>query len=280
LSFLTSTVQVGSGCTPFKAAFTFWGEDWHMASDVTTSIWELHAPYTTSGTSPVGMSISNGQLDVFGRYASAPLDVAINLNNQTIQQTLGSIPIQIGSWNTVIISGCVDPNQSGYFKLWTANDQGCTLLIDYGNNYGYTLADNTINGDFYHQLKQYDFHQWPAATSPNWDDTYGNVRRQAWRSFSISNDPNTTETEICAHALARADFCCSGQDGSCLPYIIEIDQSTIINVNKQAQISIETNGIVPPFVNATYQAGQSIILLEGFEVSANATFNALIEECY
>jgi len=278
LAFLNSTSSVGPGCTPFKGAFTFFGEDWHQAWDGTTAVWEYHAPVSVSGTSPIGMNIKNGQLVVFGQYSSTPIDPAINANNQTQAQILGSVPIQIGSWNTVIISGCVDPDGAGYFKLWTVDAQNCTLEIDYGNNFGYYLSDNSLNDDFYHMLKQYDYHQWPAATSPNWDDTYGNVRRMSWRSFSITNDPNVTEADICSHAKTRAGLCCSGQIAACPNYITEINQP-VVSTSKQANISIETNGKIPLSQNVTYNAGQSVTLTNGFEVEIGATFSAIIAPC-
>jgi len=278
LAFLNSTAQVGSGCTPFKGAFTFWGEDWHMGWDATTAIWEFHAPVAVPGTSPVGMAIQNGQLIVFSQYSSAPISPGSNVNGQTQAIILGSIPVQIGTWNTLVISGCVDPDASGYFKLWTIDANGESLEIDYGSSYGYYFTDNSYNDDFYHMLKQYDFHQWPAATSPNWDDTYGNVRRQAWRSYSITYDPNVSEADIISHAKERAKLCCTGQSPSCPVYITELNQPSI-SLNKQAQISIETNGEVPAFEDATYQAGQSILLLDNFEVRPNATFHAIIDDC-
>lgn len=279
LSFLNSTMRVGPGCTPFNGAFTFWGEDWHMASDATTAVWEFHAPVGTSGTSPVGMSIQNGQLTVFGRYSSTPVNPAININNQTQQQILGSVPINIGNWNTVGISGCVDPDGAGYFRLWTADEQGYSVAIDYGNGFGYYLTDASQNDDFYHQLKQYDFHQYPAATAPNWDDSYGNVRRMSWRSFSISSDPNVSEADMYAHSLSRADLCCTGSVDECPDFISEFSQP-IINNDKQAEISIQTNGYVPQFENVTYQAGESVMLLDQFEVLSGATFNVVIAPCY
>ena len=65
---------------------------------------------------------------------------------------------------------------------------------------------------------------------------------------------------------------------TCPANIIEMDSSVII-YNKNAMNSIETNGSILANSNITYQAGDSILLEQKFEVEPNAIFEAKIEAC-
>ncbi len=86
------------------------------------------------------------------------------------------------------------------------------------------------------------------------------------------------------------DPCCSNPNIDCPPFIecpepndcpdnlTELSQP-IITGNKQAKLSIETNGNVPQSENVTYKAGQTVSLLENFEVKSSATFHVIIAPC-
>ena len=86
------------------------------------------------------------------------------------------------------------------------------------------------------------------------------------------------------------DPCCSNPNTNCAPFIdcpepndcpdnlTELSHP-VITSNKQAKLSIETNGNVPQSGNVTYQAGQTVSLLEDFEVESSATFHVIIAPC-
>lgn len=64
----------------------------------------------------------------------------------------------------------------------------------------------------------------------------------------------------------------------CVDDVIETNQANI-GTNKQARFTIQTNGNVPASFFITYKAGQSISLLQEFEVKQGAVFSAYIEDC-
>ncbi len=65
---------------------------------------------------------------------------------------------------------------------------------------------------------------------------------------------------------------------NCQDYIVENSQS-LIHSDRSANISIETNGFVPPSNDITYQGGQSVEFKENFQVQLGAVFEAKIDVC-
>ena len=207
---------IGNQADEFKVAITFWGEPWHQATDPTTALWEFHAPVSQGGTSPLLISIRNGQATLFSRYNATAIPVGTNANSITSSLTLGSCPIVQNAWNTLIVSGRIDPvGGTGYARMFKVDGVtgACTQVVDHGSDFGYVFNDPNINRQFYHMLKTYDFHQFPSATAPNWDDTYGNVRRMCYASWTLTDDPSCTDADMCSHAAFRAGATCNPNGG-------------------------------------------------------------------
>lgn len=64
----------------------------------------------------------------------------------------------------------------------------------------------------------------------------------------------------------------------CNDHILELSQTEIVN-DQSAGFSIQSNGIVKSGSNVSYTAGESIELIEGFEIENASTFHAFIQFC-
>lgn len=64
----------------------------------------------------------------------------------------------------------------------------------------------------------------------------------------------------------------------CAPFFSQTDNSRVEN-SVTVAYDIESNGIIQPNADIQFSAGESVLLIEGFELQMGAVFHALIEAC-
>jgi hypothetical protein len=211
-SYIADEIRTGPGADQWEHVFTFVVAPWMFASDPTTFGLDMHAPLGEAGTGAVVGSISNGQFGFFSQYSPTAITPGINANSQTTNIPLGSFNLPpVGTWVTVASDGIIDPTGGGYFNATYSTDGGeCAQFVNHGTDYGFYYSDSALTGQFYSIVQQYDFHQFPTATSPNWDDTFGNVRRTFWGGWGLTLNNGTTDLDrVCEHgrALMQSELC-------------------------------------------------------------------------
>jgi hypothetical protein len=211
-SYIADEIRTGPGGDQWEHVFSFVVEPWMFASDPTTFGLDMHAPLGESGTGAVVGSISNGQFGFFSQYSPTAITPGVNANSQTTNIPLGSFNLPpVGTEVSISSEGIIDPSGGGYFKANYSTGGGeCAEFANHGANYGFYYSDPVLTGQFYSIVQQYDFHQFPTATSPNWDDTYGNVRKTFWHGWGMTiNNPSTDTDSICEHgrALMESELC-------------------------------------------------------------------------
>ncbi|MCR9065108.1 MAG: PA14 domain-containing protein [Cytophagales bacterium] len=72
---------------------------------------------------------------------------------------------------------------------------------------------------------------------------------------------------------------CRGVDINCASDTLLLAKSTLIDDAFSAKMRIQSESLVPNTENISFTAGNSIVLLPGFEVKRDAVFSAKIEDC-
>ena len=86
-------------------------------------------------------------------------------------------------------------------------------------------------------------------------------------------DPLTTYDKF------DADCNCKGVDINCANDLLKLDKTSLANGAFKAKKKIEAESMIPVTKNITFTAGNSIVLLPGFEVKNSAVFKADIAGC-
>jgi len=101
-------------------------------------------------------------------------------------------------------------------------------------------------------------------------DTLTSTGKQINFNWAIAEVSGCTDSTACNYfPYATID------DGSCFPDFIDVSDANEKLI--QANDSIISNQAIQPLDTVTYQAGQQIILENGFEVNKNSSFSADIE---
>ena len=219
--------RVGPAGDVIRCAFAFVVEDWMQANDITTGPHELHDP-GTGKTSPILTSIRSSQITFAGKYSSTPIDPD-QVGNLPNDVTLGvrNLP-PAGEFAVFIMEYKIDPDASGYCKVWELDSNGApVLVIDHGSAFGwiYDEADPSYvdqNENFYAiSCQQYNFHLISGSLgteTENWDDTgvagtwtgrtstppamasWFNTRRMRTAFFAMPNSTAVTINDLAGHA--------------------------------------------------------------------------------
>lgn len=203
-SFLNQNglMRIGPDADEFRTLLLFTTEPWMQAWDSTSFAWAFHNPVGQNGSGPIRFMVDNGQCRLVSNYSATPIAPGGSANNVTVGKVLGSFALDqpFGSPEALAVRGRIDPAGSGYIIVWRLVNGVWQEIINHDHTFGYSYTDYVLSGLFFSKVwNSYDFHQYPSATAPNWDDTYGNRRNTSWGK-SFQTRLAITDQEMFDHA--------------------------------------------------------------------------------
>lgn len=200
-------IGVGPNAPLVRYATEFRVEPWMDANDWTTAPFELHAP-GAGYSSPLLSQIIGGELIIWARNASQPLDYDTSSNSNTTPQELVRMTLPAaGEMVSLVYEFRVDPTGvRPVFNLYAVDDSGAPILLkSYNEAYGFMFTDDELNASFYPIVSQlYCFHQYSPGPTNNWDTSggWGNVRRLCSSFIAMAVGEDVSIEELGLHALS------------------------------------------------------------------------------